>query len=72
MSVIFIKKKLLSRKEYERMQDEYDKVKYACKRCGHKVVIPKWEEKNVCDYCGYYVFKNDKDEFKFRMKEKLK
>lgn len=65
-------KKILSIKEHETMSKNYDKVKYTCKRCGHRVIIPNWVEKNVCDYCGYYVFKNDKDEFKFRLKEKMK
>ena len=63
--------KLLTVKEYERMTDEYDKVKYKCK-CGHKVVIPKWVDKNICDWCGNYVFKDKKEEFKYRVKEKIK
>ena len=64
-------KKLLTIKEFSKMQDEYDKVKYRC-ACGHRVVIPNWVDKNVCDWCGNYVFKNKKDEFKYRLKEKLK
>lgn len=62
--------KVLTVAEYERMQDEYDKVKYMCK-CGRKVVIPKWQEKSLCDWCGRYVFKDKKDEFKYRMKERI-
>ena len=64
--------KLLTVKEYERMTEEYDKVKYQCKRCGHKVIIPKWVDKQICDWCGYWVFKNKKDECIFRVKEKMK
>ena len=63
--------KLLTIKEYERMQDEYNKVKYEC-RCGHKVIIPKWVDKQICGWCGKYVFKSKEDEFKYRMKEVLK
>ena len=63
--------KLLTVKEYERMQDEYNKVKYEC-RCGHKVIIPKWVDKQICGWCGKYVFKSKEDEFKYRMKEVLK
>ena len=63
--------KLFSDKEYERMTDEYDKVKYLCS-CGHRVIIPKWVDKQLCNWCGHYVFKSKGDEFKFRMKEKLK
>lgn len=64
--------KLLTEKEFKRMTEEYDKVKYPCKHCGHRVVIPKWVEKQLCGWCGHWVFKNSKDEFKFRMKERMK
>lgn len=64
-------KKMLTIKEYEKMTDEYDKVKYECK-CGHRVVIPKWVDKQLCKWCGNYVFKSKKDEDLYRIKEKLK
>ena len=64
-------KRVLTTREYERMMDEYEKVKYKCNRCGRKIVIPEWVDKNVCDWCGHYVFKNKKDEFIYRMREKL-
>ena len=63
--------KLLTNKEFRRMSDEYDKVKYKCE-CGHKVVIPTWIDKKVCDWCGRYVFKSKKDEDLYRIKEMLK
>lgn len=63
--------KVLSEEEYERMEHEYDKVKYSC-TCGHRVVIPKWIDKGMCSWCGKYVFKNKKDEFKYRINEKLR
>lgn len=53
------------------MTDEYEKVKYICK-CGHRVVIPKWVDKQLCDWCGRYVFKDKKSEFKYRIKEAIK
>ena len=53
-------------------QKKLDKViennRYYCK-CGHSVVILPKEEKTFCTYCGHYVFKNKKDEFKYRIKE---
>lgn len=64
-------KKLLSTEEFNRMSDEYDKVKYKCK-CGHRVIIPKWIDKNLCRWCGNYVFKDKKSEFEYRLKEKMK
>ena len=64
-------KKMLTIKEYEKMTDEYDKVKYEC-RCGHRVVIPKWVDKQICKWCNNYVFKNKEDEFKYRLQEKMR
>lgn len=63
--------KLLTKKEFSRMADEYDKVKYMCK-CGHKVVIPAWVDKQVCSWCKRYVFKSKKDEVLYRIKERMK
>ena len=57
--------------EYKRMSNEYDKIKYSCK-CGHKEVIPAFVDKVVCSWCGRYVFKCQKDEFEFRMKNLIK
>ena len=62
--------KTLTVKEFERMSNEYEKVKYQCNNCGHKVVIPYHVEKQLCSWCKHYVFKNKQDELKYRMKEK--
>lgn len=62
---------ILTLKEFKRMTDEYEKVKYICK-CGHRVVIPKWVDKQLCDWCGRYVFKDKRSEFKYRIKEIIK
>lgn len=37
--------------------------------CGHSVVIFPFEHKNkkVCSYCGKYVYKDKKEEFKERL-----
>lgn len=62
--------KTLTVKEYERMCNEYDKVKYVCTRCGRRNIIPYNVEKVICSWCGRYVFKSKKDEFKYRLQEK--
>ena len=62
---------ILTIKEFKRMTDEYEKVKYICK-CGHRVVIPKWVDKQLCDWCGRYVFKDKRSEFKYRIMEAIK
>ena len=66
-----IYRKLYSPKEYKRMTEEYDKVKYTCK-CGHRVIIPKWVDKNLCDWCNRYVYKDKKQEFKERLEEEIR
>lgn len=57
--------------EFQRQSDEYAKVKVQCK-CGHKTVIPFRVDKQICRWCGHYVFRDKKEEFKYRMKEKMK
>ena len=64
-------KKLYTDKEFERMTDEYDKVKYLCK-CGHRVIIPEKYEKRLCNWCQNYVFKTKEDEFKYRLRERMR
>ena len=56
--------------QYKRLTEEYDKVKYRC-RCGHRVIIPNKIDKNICSWCGNYVFKSKEEEFKYRVKEKI-
>lgn len=68
---IIYNKFLLSKKEFDRQSDEYDKAKYKCK-CGHRVIIPEWESKQLCSCCKKYVFKNKKEEDLYRIKERLK
>lgn len=62
---------ILSDEEYERLSREYAKVKYKC-NCGHKVIIPAWVDKQLCNWCGNYVYKNKKDEFINKIKQKIK
>ena len=57
--------------EFDRKSAEYDKVKIRCK-CGHRVIIPVWVDKQICDWCGNYVYRNKKLEFKEKLKKELK
>lgn len=41
-----------------------------CQNCGHSLIIGK-QDKVICDWCGHYVFKDKKAEFKYRLKEQL-
>ena len=48
----------------------YADNRYYCS-CGHSVVIMPKNNKVLCTHCGHWVFKNKKEEFKYRLKERL-
>ena len=52
--------------EETKMFEEFKKNTYKCK-CGHGVLITSTEDKKLCNWCGNYVFKDKKAEFKYRM-----
>ena len=62
---------LMTAKEYDRQSKEYDKVKFRC-NCGHRVIIPYWEDKGLCSWCKNYVYKDKRVEFKDRLKEQIR
>lgn len=47
------------------------KRRIKCKRCGCTRSVRGADNKNVCRNCGYYIFRTDKDEFIYRMKERI-
>lgn len=61
----------MSNKDIEKYTEEMHNHKYPCK-CGHKVYIAWNKDKALCNWCGSYVFKSKEDEFRYRLKEKLK
>ena len=74
MGVLIMKKRILRTKddkEYQRRVDELNKVKITCK-CGRKVVVPVFIDKQLCSWCGNYVYRNKQVEFKEKMKQRLK
>lgn len=44
-----------------------------CPHCGKRIHFYAFEKKDrqLCDWCGKYVFKNKKAEYDYRMKELL-
>lgn len=46
-------------------------IEIICKRCGWKNHMYLGDKK-ICINCGYYIFKDDKAEFKYKLKEVLK
>jgi len=62
------KKKSKRRYRYyeDKLMNAFNKLRYQCKKCGHKSTIPTNSDKGVCYWCGRYIFRNEKDEFKYR------
>ena len=56
--------------EWNKIAAEYEKVKIECKYCGRKAVIPVWVDKQLCSWCGHYVYRNKNLEFKEKLKSK--
>lgn len=46
-------------------------VTYRCK-CGHSVVIPAFVNKKICHWCGKWVYKSDREEFKEKLRKEIK
>ncbi len=63
--------RVMTIEEFDRYTEEYNKVKYTCK-CGRRVVIPYWRNKMLCSWCGNYVYRDKKDEFKERLENARK
>lgn len=66
-----IYQRVLTKEEFDRCTEEYNKVKYLCK-CGRRVVIPHWADKTLCSWCHRYVYKDKKQEFKERLEHARK
>lgn len=60
----------MKRSDMEKYTSILTENRTICK-CEHSVSIPADIDKVICSWCGYYIFKNKKDEFKYRMREKL-
>ena len=57
-------------KDIEKRDEEIARFKVKCKNCGQVVVLVN-SEKVICSNCGFWVFKNDKIEFEYRLKERI-
>ena len=57
-------------KIWQKSSDERDKVKIKCNHCGRKAISPVWVDKQLCSWCGYYIYRNKKLEFLENMKKK--
>ena len=48
-----------------------NKIKIQCK-CGRKVVVPVFVDKQLCSWCGHYVYRNKCLEFKEKLRMKMR
>ena len=55
----------------DKYADELSKLKVRCS-CGHKVIIPLFVDKQICSWCGKYVFRDKHKEFNYRVIEFIK
>lgn len=56
---------------FQRKTNYYDKIKMKCS-CGHSLVIPVFVDKQVCSWCGHYVYRDKKLEFKENLIKRLR
>jgi len=47
------------------------KHKVKCKHCGHTMIMI-YRKSCICDWCGYKVYRSEKDEFLDKMKKVIK
>lgn len=59
--------KYLSFNDIEKLMEEKTDNRVYCKNCGRSMNILSSRGKRICTHCGYYVFINDKEEFKYRL-----
>ncbi len=59
------------KKGYEKAEslrtNNLEKVRFMCS-CGHKAIIPYWVDKQMCTWCGHWVYRNKREEFKDKLK----
>lgn len=60
-------KNYLSFDDIEKLHDEKTANRIVCKNCGHTMNISASRDKRICTHCGKYVFREEKEEFKYRL-----
>ena len=58
-------------KQLRKYEDKLQTVMYTCK-CGHRVVIPRYKDTTICNWCWRTVYRNEREEFKANMEKRLK
>lgn len=58
-------------KWYNAVENERQKHKYPCPKCGRKMIISFKMDKTICDYCGTLIYKDEKARFKDKMRKMI-
>lgn len=58
-------------KEIIKEDQAFADYKVTCK-CSHSVIIPYRNKRVMCEFCGHWIYRDKKEEFKDKLKEKLK
>ena len=67
----------MGKTKHEKQEDKLAEVKRSmkifCPHCGRRIHFYAYEkaDRQLCDWCGNYVFKDAKSEYDYRMKELL-
>lgn len=59
-----------SYKEIEKYRKVLTDNSIKCK-CGHSIAMKPGLNKEICNWCNCYVFRTPKDEFEYRLKERM-
>ena len=57
---------------YKRDTKRFDSItnnRVKCK-CSHSMLLGS-KDRDLCTYCGYFVYKDKRTEFKYKLKERL-
>ena len=54
-------------KEIEKEDHVFAEYKVKCK-CSHVVIMPYRHKRVLCDFCGSWIYRDKKDEFKDRLR----
>lgn len=60
----------MNRYEEERLSNVKNQLTITC-RCGHRIFIPIYVKKELCKWCGNYVFRDKNLEFQYRLNANL-
>lgn len=62
---------MLGFNEIRKIENQRNEYKVKCS-CGTKTVIPPFLKRLICRNCGHWFYRDKKQEFKDKMREKLK